>query len=342
MKSRLFKYIFCLFSISVIIYLYLHNHQPYMEMSGETMNTFYNIRIRTNRENNLLHNAIKEKLKQINQEMSVFELSSEINHINNDTTGAWLELSPEMAEIMHQTYNIYHKSNGAFDPTIAPLIDLWGFGPSYRNQRIPEQAAIKETLKTTGFSNLQFSKNFHLLKKKHPEIKMNLSALAKGYAVEKIYELIKNIGYQHFVIEIGGEVKASGNRKIGDKGWNIAVVEPLSQNYDNNYVVKLKNMAVATSGDYRNFFYHKDKKYAHTISPYSGYPVEHNLASATVFHKNCTYADAYATALMVMGPKKGIQFANKNNLAVILYERNEDDTTKALISREAQKLLRNE
>ena len=178
--------------------------------------------------------------------------------------------------------------------------------------------------------------------KTNPETYTNLSALAKGYAVDRIAKLLSNMGYTDYVVEIGGEVKAAGNRVEDGEGWNIAVVEPNTETNKNAYVVALKDYAVATSGDYRNFFYYNDKRYSHTISPKDGYPVEHNLASVTVFNSSCMHADALATAIMAMGEKKGLAFANNNNLAAVLFVREGDNQFKALISKKAEKLLEQE
>jgi len=337
-KSRLLKYLLLIAGAAAVIYYYAHSRQPYQIMSGETMNTYYRIKIRTDKENNLLHNAVRDELQQINHEMSVFENSSEISQINNDDSGEWIDLSPEMSEVLKDSYKTYTESDGYFDPTVGKLIDLWGFGTSRNSQRIPDDEKITEALKSIGFNKLQFNKNFTRIKKANPDIKINLSALAKGYGVDRIAGLLDRNGYTDYIVEIGGEVKARGNRVPDGKGWNVAVVKP-DQTNDNAYVVKLQNFSVATSGDYRNFFYHKDKRYSHTISPKDGYPVEHNLASATVFHQSCMHADALATAIMAMGEKKGLAFANKNNLAVVLFVREENNTFKPLFSNEAKKLL---
>lgn len=339
MKSRLLKYIFLLLTAVVAVIYYIQSRQPYLTMTGETMNTYYRIKIRSDKENNLLHNSIKEELQRINDEMSVFESDSEISRINNDDTGEWIDISPEMSEVLKDAYLTYTESNGYFDPTVGKLIDLWGFGTSRNTKRVPDDEKITEALKSTGYNKLRFNNDFTQVKKNNPDLKIYLSALAKGYGVDRIARLLQDNGYTDFIVEIGGEVKARGNRNPESKGWNVAVVQPNTQTNDNAYIVGLKNFSVATSGDYRNFFYYKDKRYSHTISPKNGYPVEHSLASATVFHESCMHADALATAIMAMGEKKGLAFANNNKLAVVLFVREDDNTFKALLSAEAKKLL---
>ena len=341
MKSRLLKYLFFLAAAVTAVVYYIRTRQPYQVMSGETMNTYYRIKIRTDKENNLLHNAIRDELQRINKEMSVFDSSSEISSINNDDSGEWIDLSPEMSEVLKDARKTYVESNGNFDPTVGKLVDLWGFGTTRSSKRVPSDKKIKEALKSTGFDKLRFNGNYTRVKKSIPDVKLNLSALAKGYAVDRVAALLDDNGHTDYIVEIGGEVKARGNRSEESKGWNVAVVEPNTQNYENAYVLGLKDFAVATSGDYRNFFYYNDKRYSHTISPKTGYPVEHSLTSATVSHKSCMHADALATAIMAMGERKGPNFANENNLAVVLFVREDNNAFRALLSDEAQKLLEN-
>ncbi len=339
MKSKLLKYSFFVLLAVTIFFYYRFSRQPYQIMTGETMNTYYRIKIRSPKENNLLHNSIKKELQRITEEMSVFDSNSELSIINKEENGDWIELSSEMSEVMKTAYTAYNESNGYFDPTVGCLVDLWGFGTSNSTQKIPEEDRIKEALKNTGFNKLRFSHNFTRIKKTNPEVKINLSAIAKGYAVDRIAALLDENGYTDYIVEIGGEVKAKGKRKDDYNGWNVAVVKPNTQTNENAYIVPLKNYAVATSGDYRNFFYYNNKRYSHTISPKTGYPVEHNLASATVFDKTCAKADALATAIMAMGEKQGLQFANDNKLFVILFVREEGNEYKALLSNEAKKQL---
>lgn len=341
MKTRLFKYFSLFIILTAGILYYMHIRSPYQIMAGETMNTYYRIKIRTNKPNNLLHNSVREELQRINEEMSVFDTMSEISQLNRDDSGEWIELSPRLSEVMRDAYRAYNESNGYFDPTVGKLVDLWGFGSS-KNKKLPAPEEIKEALKSTGFNKLRFNGDFSRVMKTNPETYTNLSALAKGYAVDRIAKLLAHMGYTDYVVEIGGEVKAAGDRIEGGDGWNIAVVEPNTEANKNAYVVALKDYAVATSGDYRNFFYYNDKRYSHTISPKDGYPVEHNLASVTVFNASCMHADAMATAIMAMGEKKGLAFANNNNLAAILFVREGDGQFKALVSKKAQKLLEQE
>ena len=337
---RFFKYISILVVISLGTYLLFFRDNPYQEISGRTFGTYYNIKIKTERKNRLLTSRIKEELDKINTEMSVFEPGSEINNINEAGAHQAINLSENMATLMRSADEIYRLTNGNFDPTVGQLVDLWGFGAG-RRSGVPTDEQIKNTLKSTGFDKLTFANDYKILQKDDANILINLSAIAKGYAVDRISTILKNGGYKDYIVDIGGEIYASGNRGEGSSGWNIGVALPQldSTTEENAAVIRLHNLAVATSGDYRNYYYKNNKRYSHTISPQTGYPVEHNLASATVFDKNCMRADALATAFMAMGEEKGLKFANKYKIPVILFTRNEYNETQMISSNAAQKLL---
>ena len=216
----------------------------------------------------ILHRQkIKNELEQINAEMSVFEPGSEINNINDAAAGQPIDLSDNMSDVMRSAREVYRLTEGSFDPTVGQLVDLWGFGAG-RHADIPTDEQIKETLKTVGFNKLSFSDNYKTLQKNNRSLMLNLSAIAKGYAVDRIALLLKQEGYQNFVIDIGGEIYASGEKSDANKGWNIGIAVPKLDNApeQNAAVIRLRNMAVATSGDYRNYYYKDNKRYSHTIS----------------------------------------------------------------------------
>lgn len=333
-----FAKLFLLVFIIALVIFYIKNPvSNYYTINGETFGTYYSVKINTSRENNLLGKQIKEELELINKRMSVFDNNSEISQINHAQAGVWIPLSDEMAELMKTTKTVYDQSKGYFDPTVGKLVDLWGFGTTNRTT-IPTEAQIKDALKTTGFNKLEFSPDFKQVKKLSSDVSINLSAVAKGYGVDKIYELLDQQGYSDFVVEIGGEVRAKGKRAATASGWNIGISDP--QTKDNTYIISLSNQAVATSGDYENFYEIDGQKYSHTISPITGHPVQNSLASVTVFKSDCATADALATALMAMGYPKALSFANRNNLAVVFYLRTENDTLSVTSSDAATNLIK--
>ncbi len=302
-------------------FFFTYNTSQYQVLNGETMGTMYNIKIRTSVKDSMLYGRIREKLDDVNKHMSVFDNNSEINKINNAQAGEWIELSPEMSEVLKASYIIYKKTNGAFDPTIGKLVDLWGFGAS-KNDHMPTQEEIDEVLSYSGFQHIQFSPDYTKLKKDNEKTYMNLSAIAKGYGVDVIAKLLQDEGYKDFLVEIGGEIVARGNRDENAKGWNIGVMNPKNLQ-ENIAVVNLTNSAVATSGDYFNYMYVDNAVYSHTISMKDGKPVRSNLTAVTVFSDSCKDADAYATSFMVMGEKEAIAFANKNKIKSLFFIKDE-------------------
>lgn len=334
---RILKYFFLAAAAVVLIYLIFFRENSFQEIRGKAFNTSYSIKIKTPHNNAALSRKIQTELEKVNEQMSVFEPGSEINIINETPAKQTVELSDEMSNLLQQSYSIYKMSGGSFDPTVGKLIDLWGFGTK-KTIEFPKDDEIKAALEQTGFNKIHFSSDYKNLKKDVGEVNINLSAIAKGYAVDKIAELLKKEGYKDFIIEIGGEVIAEGEKSEQTKGWNVGIKSPDSE--ENAAVVTMHNLSVATSGDYRNYFYYKDKRYSHTIIPQTGYPVEHKLASVSVFHKSCMMADGLATAIMVMGEEDGLKFANRNNIPAVFFVRTDNNGYEMLVSQSAEKLLK--
>ena len=333
---KFLKLFLVVFVITIIAFYIKNPASNYYTITGETMGTYYSIKINTVKENNLLGKQVKEKFELINKQMSVFDSTSEISAINQADAGIWIPLSDEMADIFKTSKKVYDISNGYFDPTVGKLVDMWGFG-TIKKQSIPTKEQIQDALKNSGFNKLEFSNDFKQVKKLNANINLNLSAIAKGYGVDKIFELLDKNGYTDFVVEIGGEVRAKGKRSNTATGWNIGIANPQTQT--NSYVISLINRSVATSGDYQNFYEVDGKKYSHTISPLTGEPVQHAIASATIFYDDCATADALATALMAMGDKKALDFANRNNIQAIFFLRTNNDTLNVVASDAAKKLI---
>ncbi|MBQ8784936.1 MAG: FAD:protein FMN transferase [Alphaproteobacteria bacterium] len=336
---RILKFFALFIFLTAVVWFFIGPKKTYHIVTGKIFGTYYTVKIRNSDENKLLQKSINDELSKINARMSVFDLTSEISEINKAEANQWIELSEDMQFLLKNSYKIYQMSNGAFDPTTGKLIDLWGFGTTGKIKKIPNEEDIANMLKTTGFDKIQFNKDYSQLKKQDKDIMINLSAIAKGYGVDRLAKLLKSLGYTDFIIEVGGEVVASGNKSKEIKGWNVGVVKPSETTNENAFIVTLKDYAVATSGDYRNFFYIGEEKYSHTIDPKTGYPAKNNLLSVTVFHESCMIADGLATAIMSMGEEKGLNFANNNKLAVIMFVKTEDNQIKNIVSQKAQKLI---
>jgi len=282
-------------------------------LKGRTMGTTYNIKFvaPADYQTKELHQSIDKKLKQVNMSMSTYIPKSEISILNRTKANKKVKISKEFNYVLSHALALAKLSDGVFDPTIGPLVNLWGFGP--KGERIvPTQDQIESTRKFVGHKKVQLTNNE--VTKKLERVYIDLSASAKGYGVDVITELLKSKGLKNSMIEIGGEVRAQG--KSARRPWKIGVEIPSTDPKKMGIlkVVQVENFALATSGSYRNYFKYGDKSYSHTINYQTGKPVDHTLLSVSVISDNCMDADAKATALMAMGDKKGYEFAIKNDI----------------------------
>jgi len=291
-------------------------------LTGQTMGTTYSITLATTEEPpHALQEHIKNRLLSLNRQMSTYLDDSEISRFNNSRGTEWYTLSSDFAAVMKHATEISQLSDGAFDPGLESLIDLWGFGDQFSEQKIPPPETIETLLKS--YKKPAFELQDRRLRKLDPSFELNLSAIAKGYAVDVLADIVAQSGYENYLIEIGGEVRARGTRPDG-KIWKVAIQQPDNQAGDINRIISLNNQSIATSGDYRNYFEVDGIRYSHVIDPSTGYPPDNNIASVTVLAENCIHADALATALMVMGKERGLEFAQREELAVQFILRKED------------------
>ncbi len=276
--------------------------------TGRTMGTTYHIKLVAGyfERTSGLQSRIDEHLESINQSMSTYIHDSEISRFNRsgDTREAF-GASDDFMRVMRVAQKLHVMTDGAWDGTIKPLVDLWGFGSRKRGAQLPGADTIDSMLKTVGFDRIDISSQGGV-RKKHPSVTLDFASIAKGYAVDQIALLLKTAGIENFIVEIGGEVYASGVRQDGEK-WRVGVNLPSRQASDQEVysVIPLSNLAMATSGDYRIFFEKDGIMYSHILDPRTGYPVRNGVASVTVIAADCTFADGLATAVMVMGPDKG-------------------------------------
>lgn len=296
-------------------------------LSGMTMGTTWMVKFRLPfnwREGGsadyrtLIRESVDEELDVVNQRMSVFRPSSEISRFNRSVSTEWFAVSRELADLVKQALEIHRYSGGALDITIGPLIRLWGFGPGGERQ-IPAMEKIRFNLERSGSRHLEVRLNPPALRKKLPDLECNLSSLAKGYGVDRLAHVLDQLEITDYLVEIGGEVRARGERPGGGP-WHIGIMEP-EKTGGLQRVISLENRAMATSGDYQNFFEIDGIRYSHTIDPRTGHPVRHNLASVTVVAETCMLADAWATALLVMGPVRAKKLGLERSLCVFLIER---------------------
>jgi thiamine biosynthesis lipoprotein len=211
---------------------------------------------------------------------------------------------------------VSEASGGAFDVTVGPLVDAWGFGPEGRLSGLPDEERLAELRESVGFEGLAMDREAGTLSKTHPATLVDLSGIAKGYGVDQVATALLELGYTAYLVEIGGEVKVRG-RKPDGSAWRVAIEAPESERRVLHRVVELVDMAVATSGDYRNFYEEDGVRYAHIIDPRTGHPVRHAGAAVSVLHRDAVVADAWATALSVLGPEEGMAVAEREGLAAL-------------------------
>ena len=299
-----------------------------LTVSGTTMGTVYNIKIPDHQVSGrsvdmvALKSGIETVLREINEKMSTFLKDSEISRFNRFQFSDWFPVSAETAWVIKKSFEVSEKSEGAFDITVGSLVNLWGFGP-LETREIPEDRDIQEKLMLTGYKNIGVRLSPPaLIKKKRKEMICDLSAIAKGYGVDRIAQYLEAENIADYLVEIGGELRAKG-KNHHNQWWRIGIATP-DDSLGIHKVVVLKNMSMATSGDYRNYFEKDGIRYSHTIDPVTGRPIVHNLASVTVVGDSCLYADALATALNVLGPERGFDLAVRENMAAFFILRAEN------------------
>jgi len=274
----------------------------YIDLHGKTMGTTYNIKYKSTIN---LKKEIDDELVRINNQLSTYIKSSTISKFNQSDTGIIINKGDLWISIVNAK-NIFELSNGFYDPTIMPLINYWGFGYTGHNKRENiDSVVIDSILEFIGFDKINIINQGHgniYLKKENSKVQIDLSSIAKGYGVDKIGEILKSKNINNYLVEIGGELSCSG-LSPSNKEWTIGVNTPSYNLSVSEFIIqkKLSNKAMATSGNYRNYYNVKGKKYGHTINPKSGFPESSNLLSATIITNNCMTADALATACMVSG-----------------------------------------
>jgi len=297
-----------------------------------TMGTTYQVKIARVELSDIQLHSIRTKvdsaLKEVNRQMSTYDPGSEISRFNKYEETAPLEVSREFADVVKMALQIYESSDHTFDITVAPLVNLWGFGADGNRITPPTKMEIGKMIKNIGSHQLEIVGD-RSLKKKIPQLQLDLGAIAKGYGVDVVTLVLRTNGFTSFMVEIGGEVYAQGAKDDGDL-WRIGIDTPRLASIpgeDLQAILNLRDVAVATSGDYRNYFEYDGKVYSHTINPKTGYPVEHNLASVTVIASNCMEADGLATAVMVMGKDAGMRYIESMNDTEAYFIVRKDKTT---------------
>ena len=325
---------------SLLWFISCINQPTQIELSGFTMGTTYNIKIIPGKASvpsiKLINQKIDSVLISVNYQMSTYLFDSEITQFNNHESTASYPISNDFTFVVERSLYWSELTDGAFDITLVPLLYLWGFGPGQSGElgnTFPEESIVQKRRTHIGYKKLTTNKSY--LQKKDPYMKIDLNAIAKGYGVDAVYSLLESIGMNNIMVEIGGEVRTKGkNRK--NKPWTIAVETPDLENAGSktiSWALSLENKAMATSGDYRNYYEIDGIRYSHEIDPRTGYPAQTGVASATVVASNCMDADALATALVIMGAESGLQLIEKlDSVEAFLIMRGENDNYRTIKS----------
>lgn len=306
------------------------SHQPLL-LVGETMGTTYTVKI-MNAETTLnpesLQRNIDQLLEDINSIMSTYDPDSELSKLNRNPSRDCISLSEQLSEVIQQALKTSQLTQGDFDITIGPLVKLWGFGPEAIPTQIPGNNEIQAAQNIIGHDKLTLAEDGGCLNKEQPDMYIDLSAIAKGYAVDEIAKLLQASNIEDYMIEIGGEIKANG-LNVNNIPWQIGIEKPVEGQRSVQTIISLQDTGLATSGDYRNYFEHDGVRYSHLIDADSGKPISHNLVSVTVLHQSTMIADALATAFMVMGYEQANQLATNENIAVYFILRQDDEFIEA-------------
>jgi thiamine biosynthesis lipoprotein len=262
-----------------------------------------------------LAELIEAELAAINRAMSTYDPRSELSEFNRRQDLRWVPASPGLLEVLDSASRISTATQGAFDVTVGPLVDLWGFGPEYRTRRVPDEAVIERVRESVDYQHVQIDPA-GAIRKRHSRTQVDLCAIAKGYGVDRVAMILDRQGVHDYLVEIGGELRARGTTAAG-RPWRVGIERPVEGRHVVGEIVLLKNRAIATSGTTEDFFEQDGRHYSHIIDPKTARPVEHPAMAVSVVADTTMEADASATALVVLGPERGYSLAQARGLAVL-------------------------
>jgi len=270
----------------------------------------------------ILRAGIQGELNKVDLAMSTYKPDSELNRFNQAPLNEWIQISAPLFEVFNTSQSVALASQGAFDVTLGGLVNLWSFGPEARPETIPSSSLLEERLVETGYKYLELDTEQQAARRTRNSF-VDLSGVAKGYAVDQVAQWLQQQGVSNFLVNVGGEIVVAGYR-AEKQPWRVGIEVPDGSQQTAHHILPLINSSVATSGDYRNFYEVDGQRMSHTIDPKTGWPIKHNLASVTVIHPSNAVADAWATAFMVLGTEVSLSLANRENIKVLLISKNKD------------------
>lgn len=305
-----------------------------VRFDGGIFGSFYQVTVAeplTQSEADALEEGFLAELESVDETMSTYRDDSELVAFNNAPLNEWQTLPKPLIKVMSISQQIARQSDGAFDVTIGGLVNLWSFGPEAEPKAIPDNVVLEERLAQVGFDALEVDADANRARRTR-DVFVDLSAVAKGYGTDRVAHYLDQQGIENYLVNLGGDLVTHGYRDTEEKTpWHIGIEKPQAKQRSAQYVIPLSDMSVATSGDYRNYFEQDGQRFSHTIDPRTGRPITHSLASVTVANPSNARADAWATAMTVLGDREGMALAQTLDLKVLMLIR-EDDSWKSLAS----------
>lgn len=295
-----------------------------VHLNGPTMGTTYNIKYTQQAgipDSSHLQTEIDRLLEQVNDQMSTYREDSELSRFNQHQSSEPFQVSEQTATVVKEAIRLNSLTLGALDVTVGPLVNLWGFGPEARRDTVPTEQELAERKAKTGIEYLSVSGDF--LSKTLPNLYVDLSTIAKGWGVDVVADFIESQGIENYMVEVGGEMRLKGRNAQGIP-WRIAIEKPSVQERSVQEIIEPGDMAIATSGDYRNYFERDGMRYSHIINPQTGYPIDNKVVSVTVLDKSSMTADGLSTGLMVLGEEKAMAVAELNQIPVFMIIKTDD------------------
>ncbi|WP_046078864.1 FAD:protein FMN transferase [Halomonas sp. HG01] len=296
-------------------------------LEGDIFGTFYQVTLAdpiTAERRDALESGILDELEAVDASMSTYRDDAELVAFDHAPLGEWQTLSAPLIEVLSIAHRVGEASNGAFDVTVGGLVNLWSFGPEARPREVPDDALIEQRLAEIGMETLEIDAEQRRARRLK-DVFVDLSGVAKGYATDRVAAYLASQGLDNYLVNIGGELEVAGHRDAEAEPWRIGVELPRDGRPQAKYVLPLEDTSVATSGDYRNYFEEDGRRYSHTIDPRTGRPIRHRMASVTVVDDSNARADAWATAMSVLGEQEGMAVAVDHDLAVLMLVRNAAD-----------------
>ncbi|MGL5006943.1 MAG: FAD:protein FMN transferase [Plesiomonas sp.] len=291
-----------------------------VNLQGQTMGTYYSIKYLNQKDlpaQDAVQAEIDKRLELVNDQMSTYRPTSELSRFNSSTAvNTPFAVSADTAKVVREALRINQVTHGALDVTVGPLVNLWGFGPEGRPDKVPSDDELAKRRARIGIQYLSVQGD--ALVKGIPPLYVDLSSIAKGFGVDQVAEYLASLGIQNYMVEIGGEVRLKGHN-AKDKPWRIAIEKPIAGTEQTaQEIIAPLNMAIATSGDYRNYFEQDGVRFSHTIDPRTGKPIQHKMVSITVIAPTCMEADGLSTGLNVLGEEEALKVANQHNIAAFM------------------------